>query len=44
MILPIIQLVVMPLPALLLLTRPQFGETIDGLVFGITAGLGFGIA
>jgi RsiW-degrading membrane proteinase PrsW (M82 family) len=43
-ILPIIQLIVMPLPALLLLTRPQFAETIDGLVFGITAGLGFGIA
>jgi RsiW-degrading membrane proteinase PrsW (M82 family) len=43
-ILPIIQLIVMPLPALLLRTRPQFDETIDGLVFGITAGLGFGIA
>jgi RsiW-degrading membrane proteinase PrsW (M82 family) len=43
-ILPIIQLIVMPLPALLLRSRPQFGETIDGLVFGVTAGLGFGIA
>ena len=43
-ILPIIQLIVMPLPALLLRTRPQFNETIDGLVFGITAGLGFGLA
>lgn len=43
-IVPIIQLIVMPLPALLLRTRPQFGETIDGLVFGVTAGLGFGIA
>jgi RsiW-degrading membrane proteinase PrsW (M82 family) len=43
-VLPIIQLIVMPLPALLLRTRPQFNETIDGLVFGVTAGLGFGIA
>jgi RsiW-degrading membrane proteinase PrsW (M82 family) len=43
-ILPVIQLIVMPLPALLLRSRPQFGETIDGLVFGVTAGLGFGLA
>jgi RsiW-degrading membrane proteinase PrsW (M82 family) len=43
-VLPVIQLIVMPLPALLLRTRPQFNETIDGLVFGVTAGLGFGIA
>lgn len=43
-ILPIIQLIVMPLPALLLRSRPQFNETIDGLVFGIAAGLGFGVA
>lgn len=43
-VLPLIQLIVMPLPALLLRTRPQFGETIDGLVFGVTAGLGFAVA
>lgn len=43
-LLPIIQLVVMPLPALVLRTRPQFDETIDGLVFGVTAGLGFSVA
>jgi RsiW-degrading membrane proteinase PrsW (M82 family) len=43
-VLPLIQLVVMPIPALLLRSRAQFGETIDGLVFGVTAGLGFGIA
>jgi RsiW-degrading membrane proteinase PrsW (M82 family) len=43
-VLPIIQLIVMPLPALLLRTRPQFNETIDGLVFGVASGLGFGIA
>lgn len=43
-LLPIIQLVVMPLPALVLRSRPQFGETIDGLVFGVTTGLGFSVA
>lgn len=43
-VLPLIQLIVMPIPALLLRSRAQFGETIDGLVFGVTAGLGFGIA
>ena len=43
-VLPAIQLIVMPIPALLLRSRPKFGETIDGLVFGVTAGLGFGIA
>jgi len=43
-ILPIIQLIVIPIPALLLRNRPQFSETIDGLVFGVAAGLGFSIA
>ncbi len=43
-LLPVIQLIVMPLPALVLRSRPQFGETIDGLVFGVAAGLGFSIA
>jgi hypothetical protein len=40
-ILAVIQLIVMQIPALLLRTRPQFGATIDGLVFGVTAGIGF---
>jgi RsiW-degrading membrane proteinase PrsW (M82 family) len=43
-VLPLIQLVVMPLPALLLRNRPAFSETVDGLVFGVAAGLGFSIA
>jgi RsiW-degrading membrane proteinase PrsW (M82 family) len=43
-VLPIIQLIVMPIPALVLRVLPQFGETIDGLVFGVTAGLGFAMA
>lgn len=43
-ILPVIQLIVMPIPALLLRVLPQFGSTIDGLVFGVTAGLGFALA
>jgi hypothetical protein len=34
----------MPLPALLLRVLPQFRGTIDGLVFGITAGVGFALA
>ena len=43
LIVPIIQLIVMPLPALLLRGR-GFDETVDGLVFGVAAGLGFSIA
>jgi RsiW-degrading membrane proteinase PrsW (M82 family) len=43
-VVPIIQLIVMPIPAFLLRVKPEFAETIDGLVFGVTAGLGFGIA
>ena len=43
-ILPVIQLIVMPIPALLLRVLPQFGQTIDGLVFGVTAGIGFALA
>ena len=42
-IVPIIQLIVMPLPAFLLRGR-GFEETVDGLVFGIAAGLGFSLA
>ncbi len=43
-LIPIIQEIVKPLPALFLRGRPGFGETVDGLVFGITAGLGFTFA
>ncbi len=41
---PILQEVVKPLPALLLRSREPFTETIDGLVFGVAAGLGFSVA
>jgi RsiW-degrading membrane proteinase PrsW (M82 family) len=40
-LIPVVQEVVKPLPALVLRRRPEFGETIDGLVFGVAAGLGF---
>jgi RsiW-degrading membrane proteinase PrsW (M82 family) len=43
-ILPIIQVILMALPALLLRGRPQFPETVDGLVFGVASGLGFSVA
>src|SRR3954447_21559168 len=42
-IVPLLQEAVKPVPALLLRGRPHFGETMDGLVFGIAAGLGFGV-
>lgn len=44
LLVPIVQEVVKPLPALLLPNRADFPETIDGLVFGVAAGLGFGLA
>ncbi|MFN2581827.1 MAG: PrsW family glutamic-type intramembrane protease [Candidatus Dormibacteria bacterium] len=43
LVVPIIQLIVMPLPAFLLRGR-GFEETVDGLVFGVASGLGFTIA
>jgi RsiW-degrading membrane proteinase PrsW (M82 family) len=43
-LLPIAQELVKPAPALLLRWRPQFRETIDGLVFGVAIGLGFAAA
>ena len=43
-LLPLIQVVVMPLPALLLRGRAKFAPTVDGLVFGVAAGLGFALA
>ncbi len=43
-VVPIIQEVLKPLPALLLREVSDFRETADGLVFGVAAGLGFGVA
>lgn len=42
--LPIVTEIVKPLPAFLLRRWASFPETIDGLVFGIAAGLGFAAA
>jgi len=44
LVVPIVQEVVKPLPALFLPNRGDFPETVDGLVFGIASGLGFGLA
>jgi hypothetical protein len=41
---PVVQEVLKPLPALVLPNRADFPETVDGLVFGIAAGLGFSVA
>jgi hypothetical protein len=41
-IIPLIQEAVKPVPAILC-RRPAFPETMDGLVFGVAAGLGFGV-
>ena len=41
---PIVQEAVKPLPALFLPNRGDFPETVDGLVFGVAAGLGFSLA
>src|SRR5207253_2029709 len=43
-LIPIVQEALKPLPALLLPNRGDFPETVDGLVFGIAAGLGFSVA
>lgn len=44
LVVPVLQEVVKPLPALVLRGREPYGETVDGLVFGIAAGLGFSVA
>src|SRR5690242_6754486 len=44
LLLPIVQEVLKPLPALFMTNRSQFPETVDGLVFGVAAGLGFSVA
>jgi RsiW-degrading membrane proteinase PrsW (M82 family) len=41
---PVVQEALKPLPALFLPNRADFPETVDGLVFGIAAGLGFSVA
>lgn len=43
-LLPVISEILKPLPALLLRGDSDFPETVDGLVFGIAAGLGFAAA
>jgi RsiW-degrading membrane proteinase PrsW (M82 family) len=44
LVFPIVQEAVKPLPALFLPNRRNFPETVDGLVLGIAAGLGFSVA
>ncbi len=44
LVMPVVQEAVKPLAALFLPNRANFPETVDGLVFGIAAGLGFGLA
>lgn len=44
LLVPIAQEVLKPLPALFMTNRAQFPETVDGLVFGVAAGLGFSVA
>ena len=44
LLIPVGQEAVKPLPALFLPNRKDFPETVDGLVFGIAAGLGFSLA
>jgi RsiW-degrading membrane proteinase PrsW (M82 family) len=44
LLVPVVQETVKPLPAMFLPNRKDFPETVDGLVFGIAAGLGFGLA
>ena len=43
-ILPIVQEVLKPLPAMILRGREGFTETVDGLTFGVAAGVGFALA
>jgi hypothetical protein len=44
LLLPVVQEALKPLPAFFLPKRADFPETVDGLVFGIAAGLGFSLA
>jgi RsiW-degrading membrane proteinase PrsW (M82 family) len=44
LLVPVVQEAVKPLPAVFLPNRADFPETVDGLVFGVAAGLGFSLA
>jgi hypothetical protein len=44
LVVPIIQEALKPIPAFFLPNRADFPETVDGLVFGVAAGLGFSLA
>ncbi len=44
LLVPVVQEVVKALPAIFLPNRADFPETVDGLVFGVAAGLGFSVA
>jgi RsiW-degrading membrane proteinase PrsW (M82 family) len=44
LLVPLVQEALKPLPAVFLPNRVDFPETVDGLVFGIAAGLGFSVA
>jgi len=44
LVVPVVQEALKPLPALFLPNRLNFPETVDGLVFGVAAGLGFSVA
>jgi len=44
LVMPVIQEALKPIPALFLPNRTDFPETVDGLVFGVAAGLGFSVA
>jgi RsiW-degrading membrane proteinase PrsW (M82 family) len=44
LLVPVVQEVLKPLPAVFMANRSEFPETVDGLVFGVAAGLGFSVA
>jgi hypothetical protein len=44
LVIPLIQEALKPIPAFFLPNRADFPETVDGLVFGVAAGLGFSLA
>ena len=44
LVVPLIQEALKPVPAFFLPNRADFPETVDGLVFGVAAGLGFSLA
>jgi hypothetical protein len=44
LLVPVVQEILKPLPAIFMTNRAVFPETVDGLVFGVAAGLGFSVA